>query len=150
MSGPREDRWLVGCAIVAAIAGAGALAWKFGLPALHARQQIDTAKDYVGRQMRDPSSVQFRDEFVVADAVCGEVNGKNAYGAYVGFKHFIAHDGKVTLEPALPAEPLGPGVSVGALRLWEARNEFHGVWMMRCQATLPPLPPGLEPILPKS
>lgn len=149
MATPTEDRWLFVCAIVAAIAGAGALAWKFALPALHERQQIADAQELVGRQMRDPSSVQFRDAFVKADAVCGEVNGKNAYGAYVGFKHFIALDGKVALEPELPAEPLGPGVSAGSLRLWGERNEFHGAWMLRCQTPLPPLPPGLEPILPK-
>lgn len=38
---------------------------------------------------RDPESVQFRDvRLGKEDALCGEVNAKNGYGAYVGFQPF--------------------------------------------------------------
>ncbi|MBU4610533.1 hypothetical protein IMZ29_08270 [Achromobacter sp. GG226] len=46
--------------------------------------------------MRDPQSVQFRNVRVLKEtkkpgskAVCGELNAKNGYGAYVGFKRFM-------------------------------------------------------------
>ncbi|WP_347269986.1 hypothetical protein [Rhizorhabdus histidinilytica] len=43
--------------------------------------------------LRDPASAQFRKLRVVAGdddqkVVCGEVNGKNGYGGYVGFRSF--------------------------------------------------------------
>ena len=44
--------------------------------------------------MKDPSSVQFRrveiKMFKGNRIVCGELNAKNSYGGYVGFKKFIA------------------------------------------------------------
>lgn len=43
------------------------------------------------QQMRDPESVQFRNERIAGDGwLCGELNGKNAYGAYSGFKRFAS------------------------------------------------------------
>lgn len=43
------------------------------------------------QQLRDPDSVQFRAERLTsAGWLCGELNGKNAYGAYTGFKRFIS------------------------------------------------------------
>lgn len=63
------------------------------------------ALDTLGRVragMRDPDSVQFRNLLVVHvaggqplpewSAVCGEVNGRNGFGAYAGFTPFIAAD----------------------------------------------------------
>jgi hypothetical protein len=49
-------------------------------------------KAYVASQFKDPESTQFRKEtFDKANGVmCGEVNSKNSYGAYAGFKRFIA------------------------------------------------------------
>ena len=46
----------------------------------------------VSGAMNDPSSVQFKNEILVmnGNALCGEVNAKNGYGAYVGFKRFIS------------------------------------------------------------
>lgn len=44
--------------------------------------------------MIDPASAQFRDEHTyVAEhgtVTCGEINGKNSFGGYVGFKRFMA------------------------------------------------------------
>lgn len=60
----------------------------------------------------DPSSAQFRrvelrkvqgakDDAVVRQVICGEINGKNRGGAYVGFTRFIANpdNGEVLMEP---------------------------------------------------
>jgi hypothetical protein len=52
--------------------------------------RIERAKKVVAEAMRDPDSTKFRD--VVAynkNGVCGEVNAKNAYGGYVGYKRFM-------------------------------------------------------------
>jgi hypothetical protein len=46
-------------------------------------------REIISDQMKDPFSAQFKNETVGKDAVCGEVNSKNAYGAYVGFKRYI-------------------------------------------------------------
>lgn len=60
---------------------------------------IKKAKADVSNELRDPGSAQFRNisktekksllEFGVV-TVCGEVNGKNAYGGYVGFQRFVS------------------------------------------------------------
>ncbi|MCB4455827.1 peptidoglycan-binding domain-containing protein [Leisingera sp. McT4-56] len=46
----------------------------------------------VAKNLRDPNSVMIRDVFFVKkgaqEIVCGEVNGKNAYGGYAGFTKF--------------------------------------------------------------
>ena len=43
--------------------------------------------------LKDPSSVQFRNERMSkSEWLCGEINSKNSYGAYTGFKRFIAFD----------------------------------------------------------
>jgi hypothetical protein len=50
---------------------------------------IEVAKKHLTYNFKDPGSAQYRN-VVVTDQknVCGEVNGKNAYGAYVGFRRF--------------------------------------------------------------
>ncbi|WKD29560.1 hypothetical protein NDQ72_06345 [Halomonas sp. KG2] len=60
---------------------------------------IKKAKADVSNELRDPSSAEFRNineikktsvlELEVV-TVCGEVNGKNAYGGYVGFQRFVS------------------------------------------------------------
>ena len=56
-------------------------------------------KENIQRQLKDPESAQFRDVKVVINtlnekAVCGEVNAKNSYGGYTGFKPFYTIDGQ--------------------------------------------------------
>lgn len=63
---------------------------------------IAAAKAMVERKLRDPSSAQYRDLHVVPthqgdQVVCGEVNGKNAYGGYVGFAPFAVLGDSVIL-----------------------------------------------------
>lgn len=48
-------------------------------------------RSHAVQQMRDPAAVQFRNERLTEGGwLCGELNGRNAYGAYVGFKRFMA------------------------------------------------------------
>ncbi|CAI8795731.1 hypothetical protein EMIT0P12_20086 [Pseudomonas sp. IT-P12] len=52
---------------------------------------IDRARIAVSERLKDPDSAKFRNERQVADGgVCGEVNGKNGFGAYSGFAPFFA------------------------------------------------------------
>ncbi|WP_088699701.1 hypothetical protein [Halomonas campaniensis] len=57
----------------------------------------DKAKKAVAERLRDPSSAQFRNvkggEKRGMYNVCGEVNGKNSYGAYAGYERFVASNG---------------------------------------------------------
>lgn len=48
-------------------------------------------KDELTRMLKDPGAAQFRDERLTAfgAALCGEVNSKNSFGAYGGFKRFV-------------------------------------------------------------
>lgn len=75
-------------------------AWThLGAPELHTGTE---AKAVVSASLRDPSSAEFRNIIAGANATCGEVNGKNAFGAYVGFKPFVYADGIVRIEPEQP------------------------------------------------
>lgn len=101
-------RWLiVGCA-----AALSACQWIPGAEQHTAQRGKGAAADL----MRDPSSAQFRNIKVrpvndpkvpVNVAVCGEINGKNAHGAYAGFARFIA-------DPIKPEAYLDPQLDVTA------------------------------------
>ena len=55
---------------------------------------INEAKAAISHDLKDPSSAQFRNIWIAYEAeidkstVCGEVNAKNSFGAYVGFAQF--------------------------------------------------------------
>jgi hypothetical protein len=53
-------------------------------------------EEEIAAQLRDPSSVMIRNVFKVENPsttfICGEVNGKNAYGGYAGFNWFYGMD----------------------------------------------------------
>lgn len=55
---------------------------------------IQLAKERVASGLKDPESAQFRSvrvsNFRGDKVICGEVNAKNSYGGYVGFKRFVA------------------------------------------------------------
>lgn len=64
------------------------------------------AKDIVAADFRDPDSVQWRNVHSVTDAiqgnfVCGEVNARNGFGAYVGYRKFVVDmdKGTAVIEP---------------------------------------------------
>lgn len=46
------------------------------------------AKSAASASLLDPDSAKFRSVRIAGNNVCGEINGKNAFGAYVGFKRF--------------------------------------------------------------
>jgi hypothetical protein len=52
---------------------------------------IETAKNAVSYPLIDPSSATFRNIRISPNrvAVCGEINAKNSYGGYVGYRPFI-------------------------------------------------------------
>lgn len=53
---------------------------------------IEATKIAVAAELKDPEAAQFKDVVVFkrskSRVVCGEVNGKNGYGGYVGFRQF--------------------------------------------------------------
>lgn len=70
----------------------------FGSDTVNSRRSRDAfiveARAAVSRDLLDPASAQFRDLYVTqtgdARALCGEINAKNSYGAYTGFRPFYA------------------------------------------------------------
>jgi len=46
---------------------------------------------YVKLKLKDPESAQFQNQFIgIKGAPCGEVNSKNSFGGYTGFKRYIS------------------------------------------------------------
>jgi hypothetical protein len=66
------------------------------------------ARDAVTQALIDPSSAQFRNVDDRDGAVCGEVNGKNRMGAYVGFVRFYVDTAswRAVLDPQFDPESL--------------------------------------------
>ena len=64
-------------------------------------QVIEKAKLAVSASLKDPGSAQFQNvrmaNYGSWKVVCGEVNGKNSYGGYVGFGPFVAGVNGATL-----------------------------------------------------
>jgi hypothetical protein len=62
---------------------------------------------YVREKILEPSSAQFRNQFIgKKGAPCGEVNAKDAFGAYIGFQRYIsvARDLTLLAQDVAPAE----------------------------------------------
>jgi hypothetical protein len=61
---------------------------------------VQDAKREAAALMRDPASTTFENvtEYPDQKVVCGELNSKNAYGAYAGLEAFVYRDGDVILE----------------------------------------------------
>lgn len=67
----------------------------FGARHLYYEYQIvskhEVIRNGVAQQLKDPSSAQFQNVSINDNnGMCGEINGKNAFGAYVGFDKFYA------------------------------------------------------------
>jgi hypothetical protein len=77
----------------------------------------------VANQMKDPNSAQFRNWHAFTSdkglIVCGEVNGRNGFGGYVGFTHFVAHaspDGHLLTPTAIvPQSGGGPDAMIDSV-----------------------------------
>ena len=59
-------------------------------------QMVDAAKKRIAYSLTDPDSAKFREVFVAPNqvAVCGDVNAKNSFGGYTGFRKFIYSSSK--------------------------------------------------------
>jgi hypothetical protein len=74
-------------------------------PAVESAQKLEERREetyrlvrgWVADTLKDPDSARFRNQ----KSVCGEVNAKNSYGGYVGFRRFIAVGKGVMLEKAI-------------------------------------------------
>jgi hypothetical protein len=51
---------------------------------------IEAGQHAAARDLKDPDSATFRDTQALGNNVCGQINAKNAFGAYVGFRPFYA------------------------------------------------------------
>lgn len=54
---------------------------------------VAMAKASITSQLKDPDSAQFKSLFIsgkTAPVLCGELNGKNSYGGYVGYRRFYS------------------------------------------------------------
>jgi hypothetical protein len=61
-------------------------------------QKIRDAKEKVANQLKDPSSAQFKNLKFDGSVVCGEVNGKNSMGGYVGYAQFHVFGNSVLVD----------------------------------------------------
>ena len=90
-------------------------------------------KTAVAEKLRDPDSAEFRDIKVGETIACGEVNGKNGFGAYSGFSKFVYADGVVLMEPT---EPVRFNVADQTI-FYEKQTQFFRL-MQRCLSQEPP------------
>ena len=62
---------------------------------------FESQRDIVRHSLKDPTSAQFRNvrSGKLQNSVCGEVNAKNSYGGYVGFRKFAVEGEVAYLEP---------------------------------------------------
>lgn len=73
----------------------------FGSAAFYIKRAlpIKEAKKVIESGLYDPDSAQFRNMGIGEHFVCGEVNAKNRFGAFVGFKAFAVYpSGRVILD----------------------------------------------------
>jgi len=87
----------------------------------HQRTWVFETQQAVRAKMRDPESVRFRNVVFHRGVggvpmVCGEVNGRNGFGAYSGFQPFIASG--ADFGPITPTDM--------------ARGEFDKAWRQNC------------------
>jgi hypothetical protein len=67
--------------------------------------EIEKSKTIVGKLLKDPYSAVYSDIFVnrkFEPTVCGFVNSKNSYGAYVGRQRFYARGEVAGVDTGLP------------------------------------------------
>ena len=62
---------------------------------------ITAAQDAAKKGLKDPDSAKFQNlriaDFDGGKVVCGEINAKNSYGGYVGYKRFVAGTSVATI-----------------------------------------------------
>lgn len=93
-------------------------------PSTASKSYIQKAKQGVQAQMKDPSSVQFRNiqgyNKGGMTLLCGELNAKNSFGGYTGFDHFTYVEGHLFInQPAAGCEV--------------CENPFNRYWNESCK-----------------
>lgn len=81
--------------------GSLALLMGFTVPVHNAMADTPTARAVIRSISKDADALKFRNEFdspTVPGIKCGEVNGKNSFGAYTGFKRFIVQRNKALVD----------------------------------------------------
>lgn len=144
-----RHRTIVAGLLFAALAGCEFIP---GTPAY----QDAKARDAVAQILIDPSSAQFRNIQTRHDVVCGEANGKNRMGAYVGFVRFYVETSNWTavLDPQFDPQELSlarrlcsslTGYDSASCRRQideEAKqalqSRFDRFWIERCEADRAP------------
>lgn len=91
----KKTKWVViPIFALIAISIAGYLIYRPNEFELRESRLIESAKEAVAAKLLDGESARFRNVRLVppfnGNIVCGEVNGKNRYGAYTGFVRFDA------------------------------------------------------------
>lgn len=102
-SDKKANQTLLGLALIAFIAIAFIVLGKIGSGdsterklAANNEARIAQAELAMKERLKDPESVQWRDVYVsrfAEAAVCGQVNARNSFGGYTGFKQFIVVSG---------------------------------------------------------
>lgn len=64
---------------------------------------ITSSQDVVKDSLKDPSSASFKNNFVSDKSyVCGQVNAKNSFGSYAGYKRYINRGGLTLIDDDSP------------------------------------------------
>lgn len=95
---------IISIALMSAVGAVGAEPTKAKLSKEDA-SLIKKLKEEVASELNDPNSAQFRNVALnrKTKTICGEINGKNAYGGYVGFRWFGRSEGNGgVIYPAMP------------------------------------------------
>lgn len=83
---------------------------------------LENIKSEVAEKLRDPSSAMLRNVYLKTNEkgnsfICGEVNGKNAYGGYAGYTAFMSI-----------GRPYGPDYKNGIYMLQSSDNALPYWW----------------------
>ncbi|OEO24065.1 hypothetical protein AX279_19740 [Pseudomonas sp. J237] len=65
---------------------------------------FELARKNIKARLKDPESATFRDQFIGESGIpCGEVNAKNGFGGFTGYKRFLASgNGLAVVEGDMP------------------------------------------------
>ena len=89
-------------------------------------QYADRAMASARDSMLDPTAVKFKDLTVSAKARCmyGQILGKNAMGAYTGYRDFVWTNGETLISSADQASPLSTAGDIDAVtKYFKARTD---------------------------
>ncbi|WP_312834772.1 hypothetical protein [Comamonas sp.] len=88
---------------------------------------VKKAKRVIADKFKDPDSVRFRDLYLAnkgLPALCGEVNAKNSYGGYTGYKGFFYNPVQAYIDDQ---QELGEGFMYKNLQPGACKDKFADV-----------------------